>query len=159
MYSFTAKSEQLSGCIYLLGSAFKCMFTYFTTIYLTAQTSTFSGLKKLHRMFPVISHTMTFTWNNSFITARFIICRNNKLMFSMAGQSSGRALKSHSQYLNEFSKFEYRLRFVAVLVVFLAVSARVSPRIHFITAGHSALMITESIGRIAVVLSNGTNEI
>ncbi len=48
---------------------------------------------------------------------------------------------------------------MAVLGVFLAVSAHMSTRIHFITAGHSAPMIMESIGRIVVVLSNGTNEV
>lgn len=63
-------------------------------------------------------------------------------------QSSGRALKSHLKYLNELNTFKYRrLRFIAVLVIFLAVSTRMSTRIHFITAGHSALVIiTESIG-------------
>lgn len=40
------KSKQFSRCIYLIRRLFKCMLTYL--IYLTTQTSTFSGFKKLH---------------------------------------------------------------------------------------------------------------
>lgn len=93
---------------------------------------------------------MTFTWNDCSISylkmsTWFIICLNNKWIFFKPRQSSGRALKFHLKYLNELYKFRHRLRFIAVLVIFLAVSTPVSISIHFITAGHSALMITESI--------------
>ncbi len=112
--------------------------------------------------FLLISHTMTFTWNRSFISNRkkatwLIICLKNKWIFFKPRQSSGSALKSHLKYLNELNKFDYRLGFIAAPVTFLAASVRIC--ILFSTAGHSALMIAESIDRIDVVLSSETDEI
>jgi len=61
-------------------------------------------------------------------------------------QSSGRALKSYLKCTNELNLFKYRLRCIAVFEMFWAASTYVSTCIHFITAGHSALVIIETYG-------------